>query len=75
MSPGTMEIQGLTNQADYDKIRALTKVASPDTAKKITGGIFLCHNNPYFTVHLRHVNGNPIIKIQLYVGSFSYTLQ
>merc|ERR1719300_848727 len=37
MSPGTMEIQGLTNQAEYDKIRALTKVASPDTAKKITG--------------------------------------
>ena len=37
MSPGTMEVQGLTNQAEYDKIRALTKVASPDTAKKITG--------------------------------------
>ena len=54
MSPGTMEIQGLTNQAEYDKIRALTKVASPDTAKKITGGRFyylcLCHNNPYFTL-------------------------
>ena len=37
MSPGTMEVQGLTNQAEYDKIRALTKVASPDTARKITG--------------------------------------
>ena len=37
MTPGTMEVQGLTNQAEYDKIRSLTKVASPDTAKKITG--------------------------------------
>ena len=37
MTPGTMEVQGLTNQAEYDKIRALTKVASPDTARKITG--------------------------------------
>merc|ERR1719431_1796624 len=37
MSPGTMEVQGLTNQAEYDRIRALTKVASPDTARKITG--------------------------------------
>merc|ERR1719244_1110405 len=37
MSPGTMEGQGLTNQAEYDRIRALTKVASPDTARKITG--------------------------------------
>ena len=37
MSPGTMEVQGLTNQAEYDKIRALTKVSSPDTARKITG--------------------------------------
>ena len=36
MSPGTMEVQGLTNQAEYDKVRSLTKVASPDTAKKIT---------------------------------------
>merc|ERR1719244_1730743 len=37
MSPGTMEVQGLTNQAEYDRIRNLTKVASPDTARKITG--------------------------------------
>jgi len=37
MSPGTMEVQGLTNQAEYDRIRSLTKVASPDTARKITG--------------------------------------
>jgi len=37
MSPGTMEVQGLTNQAEYDRVRALTKVASPDTARKITG--------------------------------------
>ena len=27
MSPGTMEVQGLTNQAEYDRIRALTKVS------------------------------------------------
>ena len=32
-----METQGLTNQAEYDRIRALTKVASPDTARKIAG--------------------------------------
>ena len=35
--PGTMEVQGLTNQAEYDRIRALTKVTSPDAAKKIAG--------------------------------------
>jgi len=34
MSPGTMEVQGLTNQAEYERIRALTKIASPDAAKK-----------------------------------------
>ena len=32
-----MEVQGLTNQAEYDRIRALTKVTSPDAAKKIAG--------------------------------------
>ncbi|XP_023324405.1 WD repeat-containing protein 7 isoform X4 [Eurytemora carolleeae] len=37
MSPGTMEVQGLTNQAEYERIRALTKVNSPDAAKKIAG--------------------------------------
>ena len=37
MSPGTMEVQGLTDQGEYDRIRALTKVASPDTVRKITG--------------------------------------
>ena len=34
---GTMEVQGLTNQAEYERIRALTKVNSPDAAKKIAG--------------------------------------
>ena len=34
---GTMEVQGLTNQAEYERIRALTKIASPDAAKKIAG--------------------------------------
>ena len=37
MSPNTMEVQGFTNQKEYDKIWALTKPASPDTARKITG--------------------------------------
>ena len=37
MSPNTMEVQGFTNQREYDKIWALTKPASPDTARKITG--------------------------------------
>ena len=37
MIPGTMEVQGLTNQAEYERIRALTKIASPDAAKKIAG--------------------------------------
>ena len=32
-----MEMQGLTNQAEYDRIRALTKVTSPDAARKIAG--------------------------------------
>ncbi len=32
-----MEVQGLTNQAEYERIRALTKVNSPDAAKKIAG--------------------------------------
>ncbi len=32
-----MEVQGLTNQAEYDRIRALTKVTSPDAARKIAG--------------------------------------
>ena len=37
MSPNTMEVQGFTNQNEYDKIWAVTKPASPDTARKITG--------------------------------------
>uniref|UniRef100_A0A0K2TM39 WD repeat-containing protein 7 n=1 Tax=Lepeophtheirus salmonis TaxID=72036 RepID=A0A0K2TM39_LEPSM len=37
MTPGTMETQGFTNQKDYDRIWALTKPASPDTVKKISG--------------------------------------
>jgi hypothetical protein len=37
MSPNTMEVQGFTNQKEYDKMWALTKPASPDTARKITG--------------------------------------
>ena len=37
MSPNTMEVQGFTNQREYDKIWALTKPASPDTTRKITG--------------------------------------
>ena len=32
-----MEVQGFTNQREYDKIWALTKPASPDTTRKITG--------------------------------------
>ena len=30
-------MQGFTNQKEYDKVWALTKPASPDTARKITG--------------------------------------
>lgn len=37
MTPNTLEAQGFTNQKDYEKIWALTKPASPDTAKKIAG--------------------------------------
>jgi len=37
MSPGTMEVQGLTNQAEYDRIRSLTAANSPDAAKKFAG--------------------------------------
>ena len=37
MSPGTMEAQGFTNQREYDRIWALTKPASPDTVRKISG--------------------------------------
>ena len=37
MSPNTMEVQGFTNQKEYDKAWALTKPASPDTARKIAG--------------------------------------
>lgn len=37
MSPGTMEAQGFTNQKEYEKIWALTKPASPDAVKKISG--------------------------------------
>ena len=36
-SPNTMEVQGFTNQKEYDKAWALTKPASPDTARKIAG--------------------------------------
>lgn len=39
MSPNTMEVQGFTNQREYDRIWALTKPASPDTARKIAGFI------------------------------------
>ena len=49
MIPGTMEVQGLTNQAEYERIRALTKIASPDAAKKIAG--FL--NKVIFIIGLR----------------------
>lgn len=37
MTPNTMEAQGFTNQREYEKIWALTRPASPDTAKKIAG--------------------------------------
>ena len=37
MSPGTLEAQGFTNQREYEKIWALTRPASPDTVKKISG--------------------------------------
>ncbi|XP_021936381.1 WD repeat-containing protein 7 isoform X5 [Zootermopsis nevadensis] len=35
MSPGTLEAQGLINQAEYQKVAALTQSASPDAHKKI----------------------------------------
>ncbi|XP_059089612.1 WD repeat-containing protein 7-like [Tigriopus californicus] len=37
MTPGTMEAQGFTNQKEYEKIWALTKPASPDAVKKLSG--------------------------------------
>ncbi len=37
MTPNTMEAQGFTNQREYEKVWALTKAGSPDTARKITG--------------------------------------
>ena len=37
MTPGTMEAQGFTNQREYDRIWALTKSASPDAVRKISG--------------------------------------
>ena len=37
MTPGTMEAQGFTNQREYDKVWALTKSASPDAVRKISG--------------------------------------
>jgi hypothetical protein len=37
MSPGTLEAQGLINQAEYQKVTALTQSASPDAHKKIAG--------------------------------------
>jgi hypothetical protein len=37
MSPGTLEAQGLINQAEYQKVAALTQSASPDAHKKIAG--------------------------------------
>ncbi|XP_067003219.2 WD repeat-containing protein 7 isoform X2 [Anabrus simplex] len=37
MSPGTLEAQGLINQAEYQKVAALTMSASPDAHKKIAG--------------------------------------
>ena len=32
-----MEVQGLTNQAEYERIRSLTRIAEPDAPKKIAG--------------------------------------
>ena len=37
MTPNTMEAQGFTNQTEYEKIWALTRPASPDAVKKISG--------------------------------------
>jgi hypothetical protein len=34
MSPGTLEAQGLINQAEYQKVAALTQSASPAAHKK-----------------------------------------
>jgi len=39
MSPGTLEAQGLINQAEYQKVAALTQSASPDAHKKIAGNL------------------------------------
>ncbi len=35
MTPNTLEVQGFTNQREYEKVWALTRPASPDAAKKI----------------------------------------
>ena len=37
MTPNTMEAQGFTNQTEYERIWALTRPASPDAVKKISG--------------------------------------
>ena len=37
MSPNTLEAQGLINPTEYQKVAALTHLASPDAQKKIAG--------------------------------------
>lgn len=49
MSPGTLEAHGLINQAEYQKVAALTQSASPDTHKKIAGNYFVCFIIKYLT--------------------------
>lgn len=50
-----MEVQGLTNQAEYERIRALTKVNSPDAAKKIAGFLNKVQINFSLTHHSLHI--------------------
>lgn len=39
MSPNTLEAQGLINPTEYQKVTALTHLASPDAQKKIAGNV------------------------------------
>lgn len=41
MSPNTLEAQGLINPTEYQKVAALTHLASPDAQKKIAGNALL----------------------------------
>jgi hypothetical protein len=51
---GTMEVQGLTNQAEYERIRSLTRIAEPDAAKKIAGFLNKVQIDGYVEMFLNH---------------------